>query len=381
MIWKPYITLMSVSTTVIMFTLYAVLCWLITRKAHWHTVRAIGIGCCLVVLRFLLPIEFPGAKIIHIGLKASTPFYWLQDTTFLSFSICEWLGIIWLIGTLIALSLLVSGLCRQAKLVKTVPDSDDPRLHRLVRSCSEILGVSTEGKIVVSDCYASPMMAGFRKPVVFIPKALIQRSDTELCYILLHELAHFKQHDLWFKLGLKFLCCLLWWNPAAYLLRSCVSQLLELRSDSCACRNFSPEEKVEYAEVLLTVVKQYPPPKFLVIAGHFGYSNDKRILQRFEQLLASTEKNSRSASVIIIAVALVSFLFTYSCTIQLNNTPQNPDGSEIMVNQETDFILRYPDGTLELYRGHQLYAELQVSSLTEEPYCDLTVYDVNISDD
>lgn len=378
MIWYPLFSLISVSTTVIMFTVFALLCWLITRKAHWHTVNAIGIGCGLVVLRFLLPFEIPGAKIIHIGLKASKPFYWLQDTQFGQHTIMEWLVIFSLLGAVISLLLLGVRLRRQAKLIRSADAAEAQHLLPLYERCAESLGIGTKGSLILTDRFCSPMMVGLLKPHMVLPKAMLQEEETTLRYAILHELTHYKMHDLWYKLILELICCLLWWNPAAYLLRSCVSQLMELRCDSEVCKDFSREETVEYADFLLNVVKQSKPQKLFVIAGHFGYASEKRIVQRFVQLLKPLKKKSRTASVIIIAVALVSFLFTYSCTIQLKNIPENFD---VMVNQETDYILRYPDGTLELYRDHHLYAELYASVLSEEPYCNLTVYDVNISDD
>ena len=370
---------MSVSTTLIMFTVFAVLCWLLTQKARWHTVKAIGIGCALVTLRFLLPVEFPGAKIIALYGDSTKPFYWLKHTTVWHFSILQWLGIIWLIGAAGFLLALVFRLCHQSKLTRSMAETGDSRLQSLFTSSSDALGIAKKGKLIVSGPFTSPMMIGFCKPYVLLPEAMVHEEDAALHYVFLHELTHFKKRDLWIKLALEILCCLLWWNPAAYLLRSCVDQLLELRCDSFVCKDFTPEETTEYSEVLLNVVKQSKVPKSLVIAGHFGYSGDKRIRQRFGQLLTSPGKKRPFASALIIAVALVCFTFTYSHTIQLRNAPRSL--YSLTVNQETDFILRYPDGTLELYKDHHLYAELRSSVLEEEPFCYLAVYDVNISYD
>ena len=372
---------MSLWTTLVMFTMFAVCCWLMTRRAGWHTVNAIGIGCVLVALRFLLPCEFPGAKIIHLGLGTSKPFYWLQDTQLGQHSILAWLLLLWFIGTVFCFLLLGVKLWGQAKLVRTPTAKEAAHLSPLLDRCTESLAISAKGKLILVDCAVPPMMAGFCKPHVILPKAMIHDEEENLRYIFLHELTHFKKRDLWLKLVLEFVCCLLWWNPAAYLLRSCVSQLLEMRCDSYVCQNFTPEEKVAYAEVLLKTVKQSTAPKYLVIAGYFGYSGNQRMIQRFKQLLQPPKKHRNTASVFILLIALVSFIFTYSFTIQLNRIPKNVDNASIMVNQETDFILRHPDGTLELYKDNQLYAVLLDTALTEEPFCDLTVYNVNISYD
>ena len=46
---------------------------------------------------------------------------------------------------------------------------------------------------------------------------------------------------------------------------------------------------------------------------------------------------------------------------------------------ESAFILRYPDGTLEVYIDYQLYATIQENQLSEDPFASMLIIDANPS--
>ena len=75
---------------------------------------------------------------------------------------------------------------------------------------------------------AGPMMIGFFRPVILLPE--IDYSAQEEDIIVTHEMAHFKRHDLWYKLVLLLANAMHWFNPFVYKMVRCASRDLE-----CAC--------------------------------------------------------------------------------------------------------------------------------------------------
>ena len=64
---------------------------------------------------------------------------------------------------------------------------------------------------------ASPMIAGFVKPVLVLPPE--QYGEVELYFILKHELIHLKRRDVWFKLLLMLANAVHWFNPLIWLMQ------------------------------------------------------------------------------------------------------------------------------------------------------------------
>ncbi len=70
--------------------------------------------------------------------------------------------------------------------------------------------------VLISAEVQSPMLTGFKKPVIVLPERIY--GEQELLLILRHELMHYKHHDLWYKLILLAANAMHWFNPFVYLM-------------------------------------------------------------------------------------------------------------------------------------------------------------------
>ena len=70
--------------------------------------------------------------------------------------------------------------------------------------------------VLISAEVQSPMLTGFKKPVIVLPERIY--GEQELLLILRHELMHYKHHDLWYKLILLAANAVHWFNPLVYLM-------------------------------------------------------------------------------------------------------------------------------------------------------------------
>ncbi len=86
--------------------------------------------------------------------------------------------------------------------------------------------------LLVSDEIASPLAAGFFRPMVVLPERLLQQIDEpELDYVLLHELAHVARRDDWTNLLARVATALFAFHPVALWILKRIEREREIACD------------------------------------------------------------------------------------------------------------------------------------------------------
>ena len=69
---------------------------------------------------------------------------------------------------------------------------------------------------------------------------------------------------------------------------------------------------------------------------------------------------------------------SYTVTFQTDGFPSEDEIGTAVMNSEDDssYIMRRPDGTLEIFINHQTYGTLNPEQLEEEPFSSMLVVDV-----
>lgn len=137
--------------------------------------------------------------------------------------------------------------------------------------------VLLKGNIYRNDKAISPFLLGIVQPKVILnPKIDIDSVAAD--YIIAHENIHIKRHDnLWRLLGL-VIACIHWFNPLVWLAFFYFLKDMELSCDEAVIKNYSPDERKEYANTLLSTV-QVASAQTSMFAG-FGKADTKtRILR------------------------------------------------------------------------------------------------------
>lgn len=110
-------------------------------------------------------------------------------------------------------------------------------------------------EIALSDEISGPLVIGFLKPLVVLPKTFVNSlSRQELKPLLLHELAHIKRHDNLFYLVEKIVLAFYWWNPIMHYIAARISEERELACDDRAALQCG--DQMKYAKSLLSGAKQ-----------------------------------------------------------------------------------------------------------------------------
>lgn len=158
-----------------------------------------------------------------------------------------WHIVLWGTGAgLLALAFAVS-YGRNVAVFRTALPLTHPAINRW-RQCYPVLrGVP----IRRCDRIRSPLTYGLVRPVVLLPKGLDCDDTQELGYVLLHEGAHIRHRDAWWKLFLAAALCVHWFNPLVWCMYVCANRDLERCCDESVVRACGLKARSEYALTLL----------------------------------------------------------------------------------------------------------------------------------
>ncbi len=97
----------------------------------------------------------------------------------------------------------------------------------------------------------TPILIGFFRPAVILPDQ--EYEDVQLRNILMHEITHWKRHDIFVKWLLIFVGAVHWFNPMIYFVRREMNQACELACDESVIKRFDISEMQQYGNTLIAV--------------------------------------------------------------------------------------------------------------------------------
>ena len=177
----------------------------------------------------------------------------------------------------------------------------------------------------------APLIVGLINPTLYLPEYEI--SDSDLNYILMHELTHYKRHDLLYKWFTMLVSSIHWFNPLIYVVSKQIDEECEISCDyeeceiSCdyeVCKNLSDNDKKYYMSMILefiqtSIVKKRPLTTQM--------ASSKTILKRRFTMIKNKKTTSKLVSVFSVMLALAMFSTTVFASGLANTLSQNQDSN------------------------------------------------------
>jgi beta-lactamase regulating signal transducer with metallopeptidase domain/protocatechuate 3,4-dioxygenase beta subunit len=176
----------------------------------------------------------------------------------------------------------------------------------------ERMGVMRRVKIVESDALSSPAVYGIFRSMIILPKGFIgSLAKEQMEWILLHELAHIRRHDLamvWFQW---FMSIVHFLNPAVWIANRIINQLREYACDDLASA-YATGSTHDSSEAFMTVVRRAAsrPVRMNGAPGVFDEGARASCFRRMARLV-DTERRLRvrltasSMAILLVVAALV----------------------------------------------------------------------------
>ena len=247
-----------------------------------------------------------------------------------------WLAILYLAGAA-ALALLFLVSCRRGvRIFRTALPLTHPAVNQWRGQIPALRGVP----IRRCDRIRSPLTYGLIRPVVLLPKGMDCDDTRELGYVLLHEGAHIRHRDAWWKLLLAAALCVHWFNPLVWCMYVCANRDLERCCDESVVRACGLEARSEYALTLLKSEERR--------SGLLPLCSDLGTPILKERVIFIMKLKKRSAAALALAAILVLGTTVAFATgpLQEETTPQAPASQDVLP-AATEAPSGNPDHTAE----------------------------------
>lgn len=266
---------------------------------------------------------------------------------------------LWIIGAAAALIWLIWQECAIKKGLSSMHGNKNYAAERTLEKVKELSSRKLSVRVCVCPDIDTPMGLGIFQRWIYLPDE--EYTEEELFYIMAHEYTHFCNRDGVIKLLTLLFRGVFWWNPAVYLLKKDVGQILEIKCDVAVIQNFTKAEQIEYLFTILHALKDRPQPPSgspsrmaTELVSRTEYDD---VRERFELITRATKKVGVHCQVAFIGLAVLLTVLSYAFVLQPAFDPPVEeiftDKSVTEITREEIQIIRMPDGMffIELSNG------------------------------
>lgn len=273
--------------------------------------------------------------VVEIPAQMTAPVKTLSENHTAGISMLDIAAYVWIIGSLMFILVhLISYFYYKRQVIKQ---------GRMIKEASvlcQMLRIKRELRIgrtvyvVEYDKAESPMIIGFIKPVLVLPKE--QYSSEELFFIFKHELVHLKRGDVYVKLLFVMANAVHWFNPLIWIMQKEAVIDMELSCDERVVQGTSYALRKAYTETLLSMLHKRCVRK-TVLSTQF-YGGTKIMKKRLKNILVKTRKKNGIGLLIGAVVLTISLGTMISCSAGKADTVNEVPGNEGAANEASGNI-------------------------------------------
>lgn len=151
-------------------------------------------------------------------------------------------------------------------------------LDNVLLKCTNKIKCGYKVKLIVTDYVNTPSITGLIRPKILLPLTLINLSEKEIEYILLHELAHYKRKDILVNYILIVLQAIHWFNPFIWYYFKQIKESMEYATDESVLNLLNDNEYKSYGMTLLNVISNIHLNRFN--PSVMSMANDKKEVEK-----------------------------------------------------------------------------------------------------
>ena len=160
-----------------------------------------------------------------------------------------------------------------------------PLIELLLRECDS-LGVGRRPVVREVPSLTAPAVFGvFRKTICLPPKLIETLSEQELRWVIRHELAHIRRHDIPLMIMASLVSAFHWFNPVVWMVVSRLRSAMEAAADQLALKTLSQHEASAYGNLLLQLAQNSLAARKSPTLGLISFASGNHLKQRVELLM------------------------------------------------------------------------------------------------
>ena len=280
----------------------------------------------IIGIRLLTPFEFRftrGISSYHVmhKIKEITNTTVIPIGTDSSISVLNVLCFIWILGAVISLSKYFAGYYFLCKNANRIPPCDNDRINNVLNTLKNKYNFNFNTRVVVFSGFDSPSEFGLLNQTIFLNTD--NYNESELYFILLHELEHFHNKSNYINVFMNIVCCVYWWNPILKLFKDHVDELIETYVDDFVSSELDRNEKYNYMKCIFDIYKSEgnlsksnTPTESII-----GIGRKNKLLNRFKVMAENKKINT---SICILLLLIMSFYMFCSGRYVVQNAEEPP---------------------------------------------------------
>ena len=195
---------------------------------------------------------------------------------------------IWIVGIFVMTGLTAKSVLYLHAFKNSTLPLQTPKVRSLYEQCLKETNITKNIPVYSTAYLKSPVMAGLFTPCIYLPIHLISDcQESELRYILLHELQHYRYKDAFANALMNLAGIIYWFNPVIRLALKAMRSDREIACDASVLKLLEEDSYGDYGNTLINFaekVSQVPSPFTSGLGG-----NKKQIKRRILRI-ASYEK-------------------------------------------------------------------------------------------
>ena len=187
------------------------------------------------------------------------------------------------------------------------------------------------------------MTFGVFRPVIICDK---EKGSWEAEMHVRHEMVHIKRLDVLWKMLVRLVLILHWWNPVAWMLRREFERICEYSCDEIVMQGRTSEEVKEYLGLLIDEACAVSDTEAASMGWQNGFANDAEHIKERRRNLSTKKTWNRYVAWMLAAVLAFAnsmTVFAYSDTLH-QEVSENTLQYELTKTLQADVVSFTPDG-------------------------------------
>lgn len=188
---------------------------------------------------------------------------------------------LWTGGMLAMIFFMLKSRIRLLRIEHSALPLQNQRAWALYKRCVTEMGIKRDIPVYSTAFLKSPIIVGMLRPRIYIPLHLISDyNETDMRYMLLHELQHYKHRDSFINCLMNIAAVVYWFNPAVWCALRQARSDREIACDTFVLQMLDADDYVGYGNTLLNFAQKISHSPFSLAAGIGGSTKQirKRIL-------------------------------------------------------------------------------------------------------
>lgn len=260
--------------------------------------------------------------VVEIPAQMTAPIKASSEKNTAGITMLDIVALVWIIGSLIFMTVhLISYFQYKYQVKKNGKRVKEACILSPMLQLKRELHIRRTVSVMEYDEAESPMIIGFIKPVLVLPKE--QYNSEDLFFILKHELVHLKRGDVYLKLLFVTANAVHWFNPFIWIMQKEAAIDMELSCDERVTRGTSYAMRKAYTETLLSMLHKQCVRKTALSTQFYGGTAIMK--KRFKNILIRSRKKNGILILVCAMILTIGLGTLVGCSVTKENKENVPE--------------------------------------------------------